>query len=181
MRRLWATAASGAVILLSAGCSTEPATTGSATPAVPPVPPSAAAPAPQASPGAGASAGAGAASANAGDVALAGNTDAICKQATKVSGRAAATFATNMKLLVEASTAKSKDDAQQARARTVRDVQNWSFALADLSKLVADKTVKRALADMSKQVTRLQGDVEKIDDAKLANLREQLDKACGRS
>jgi hypothetical protein len=169
MRRLWATAASGAVLLLSAGCSTEPAATGAPTPAVVPATPAAPT---------GASTGA-SAGPNAGDVALAGNTPAICSQAAKVSGQAAATFAADLKQLVDASTAKDKNLAATAKAKVQHDVEGWSYALGDLANLVADAKVKKALGDMSAAIGKLKGDVEKIDEATLTSLRQQLDQACG--
>jgi hypothetical protein len=172
MRRLWATAVSGAVIVLSAGCSTETPSAGSPTPAAPAA--SVAAVAPTASTGA-------STGPNAGDVALAGNTDAICNQASKVAGNAAATYATNKKILVDAEKAKDKDLAQKAEAKAVRDVQGWAYALDDMSKLVADKTVKKALSDMSKDVVKLKGDVTKINDATFSKLSGKLDKACGKA
>ena len=64
--------------------------------------------------------------------------------------------------------------------KTTRDVENYSFALNDMSKLAADPTLKQALADMGRQVTALKGDVRKIDDKKLDKLRSTLDKACGK-
>jgi hypothetical protein len=175
MRRLWATAVSGAVLLLSAGCSTETPSAGAPTPAAPASvgAPTAAAP-PTASTGA-------SAGPDAGDVALAGNTDAICNQASKVGGNAAATYATNKKILVDAEKAKDKDLAQKAEAKAVRDVQSWAYALEDMSKLVADKAVKEALSDMSKDVVKLKGDVKKINDATFTKLSSKLDKACGKA
>ncbi len=172
MRRLWATAASGAVILLSAGCSTGPAAPAAA-PAAPT--PSVAAPAPSASSAAGSTA------PDQGDAALAGNSEAICAQANRVSSQAAATFAENLRVLVEAATAKDAARLQQAKAKTDRDVQSWAYALKDMSELASDAKLKKALADMSTQVTTFKGDVEKIDEAKLVKLHETLDKACGKA
>jgi hypothetical protein len=180
MRRLWATAASGAVILLSAGCSTEPAT-----PAAAPAPastPSVAASTPSvADPAASASSAAGSAAPKQGDAALGGNSEAICAQANRVSSQAAATFAADLKLLAEASTAKDPAGLQRAKAQTDRDVQSWAFALKDMSGLATEANLKKALADMSAQVTTFKGDVQKIDEAKLVKLHETLDKACGKA
>ena len=171
MRRLWATAASGAVLLLSAGCSTEPA-----------APAAAPAPTPSlATPAASASSAAGSTSPEKGDAALAGNSEAICTQANRVSSQAAATFAEDLKVLVEASTAKDSARLQKAKAKTDRDVQSWAYALKDMSGLASEANLKKALADMSTQVTAFKGDVQKIDEAKLAKLHETLDKACGKA
>jgi hypothetical protein len=173
MRRLWATAASGAVLLLSAGCSTEPGTSGSAAPAAPTTGAAVSGPAP--------SARASGVPQTTGDAALAGNTGAVCSQAARLSGQAAAAYAENLKILVDASSAKNKDLTAKAKEETERDIESWSFALADLSKLVADPGVKKALGDMSKQVVKLKADVQKIDDAELAKVRATLDTACGKA
>jgi hypothetical protein len=58
-------------------------------------------------------------------------------------------------------------------------VQNYSYALNDLAKLAADPAVSTALADMSKQVNALKGDLRKLDETKLNGLRSTLDQACG--
>jgi hypothetical protein len=169
MRRLLAAVAATGALLL-AGCSTAPdaptvsAPTGSASSQVAAVPTVAAS----------------VAGKNAGDAALAGNTAAICTQAAKTGGQFAAMFAYDLKVLIDAESAKDKDLAAKAKEKTSRDVDNYSFALTDMSKLVADPTVKKALAAMGKQVTALKGDVRKLDDSKLQELNGTLDKACGR-
>jgi hypothetical protein len=194
MRRLLLAAAIGAVVLGAAGCSTDqtpsagvtpqagvPAGAGATLPgAVLPgaslpgasLPGGASAPANGSKPG-------GAAGANAGDAALAGNTQAICNQAAKTGGQFGSMFAQDVKLLIDAESAKDQDLSGKVKQKTARDVENYSFALNDMSKLAADPTVKQALADMSKQMTALKGDVRKIDDKKLDQLRATLDKACG--
>jgi hypothetical protein len=181
MRRLLLAAAIGAVVLGTAGCSTDDKTpSAAATPQVgvsvgagATLPAGASAPANGSKPG-------GAAGANAGDAALAGNTQAICNQAAKTGGQFGSMFAQDLKLLIDAESAKDQDLSGKVKQKTARDVENYSFALNDLSKLAADATVKQALADMGKQVTALKGDVRKIDDKKLDSLRATLDKACGK-
>jgi hypothetical protein len=175
MRRLWATAASGAIILLSAGCTTEPATTttGAPTPAVGVV-----TPATPATPAPGTSV---QASDPAGDKALAGNTPAICSQAAKTSGDAAARLAQNLKSEADAASSKDKLLVEKAQQQTQRDVQNWGSALTDLSGLVADATVKKALGAMGKEITQLKGDAKKLDAAKITSLQKTLTDACSKS
>ena len=177
MRRLLATAASGAVLLLGAGCSTDP---DAAAPVVPPAGASASAGVSAAAPG-GASSGASAGAQPAGDAALSSNTEAICTSASKAGGAAAVTFAADLKLLVDASSSQDPDAAAKARQKVERDVDQWSFALADLSNLVSDKAVKKALGDLSKEVGALKGDIQKIDSGKVAALQEKLDKAGGKA
>jgi hypothetical protein len=176
MRRLLcATALSGALVLLGAGCSDGGSgenTTAAPTPAVSGAAASAAT-------GGGATASAGAALPGAGDAALSGNTQAICQQAGQTGSNAAKNFAQDLQLLIEAESAQDKDLVAKARQKTTRDVENYSYALRDMAKLAADRKVKAALADMGKQVADLDGDVRKIDSARLARLRETLDKACG--
>ena len=162
------------VILLAAGCSTDKSAEPTAAPAPAGSAPAASAPAPAAS----AAAQAGAAK---GDAALKGNTAAICNQAAKTSGDFAATFAQNLKLQIEAASAKDAAAAQKAEQKSVRDVQNYSYALTDMSKLAADKAVAKALGDMGKQVGAFKADISKIDEEKLAGLRATLDKACGKA
>jgi len=168
MRRLLAAAAATGALLL-AGCSTEPE-------AAPTVSGSTAAGEVAAVPTVAASV----AAKNAGDAALAGNTAAICTQAAKTGGQFTAAFTYDRKVLSEAESAKDKDLAGKARQKTTRDVENYAYALTDMSKLVADPTVKKALATMGKQVTALKGDVSKLDDGKLRELGAILDKACGK-
>ena len=114
-----------------------------------------------------------------GDAALKGNTEAICTQAEKTGGEAARNFAADLKLLIDAESAKDKDAVTKARQKTTRDVQNYSFALADMSKLASDPQLKKALAAMAKQVSALKGDVRKLDAEKLEGLQDTLAKACG--
>jgi hypothetical protein len=180
MRRLLLAAAIGAVVLGAAGCSTDKTPGATATPPAGATPGTAASlPAVASAPPNGSKPG-GATGANAGDAALSGNTQAICNQAAKTGGQFGAMFAQDLKLLIDAESAKDKDLSGKVKQKTTRDVENYSFALNDLSKLAADPTVKQALADMGKQMTALKGDVRKIDDAKLDKLRATLDKACGK-
>jgi hypothetical protein len=174
MRRLLsATAVSGA-LLFGAGCSADDPAASTAAPA--PVTSGAAAPA-----AGGGATGSAAATAppQSGDAALSGNSAAICQQATKTGGDAAKNFAQDLKLLIDAQSAQDADQVAKARAKTTRDVENYSFALTDMSKLASDPALKAALADMGKQVTALKGDVTKLDAARLTKLQETLDKACG--
>jgi hypothetical protein len=182
MRALPAVAVLTGALLLAAGCSGDPAPTATAAPppAAPGSPGAPGVPAPTGStPGTGSSSAPGGGTRNAGDAALAGNTGAICAQAEKTGGAFAATFAQDLKLLIDAASADDPDLAAKAEEKTRRDVQNYSFALKDLSRLAADRAVAKALGDMSKQVTALEGDVRKLDDRKLAALRGKLDQACG--
>ena len=172
MRRLVAAAAVAGALLLT-GCSADKTAT-SGGPTVAPAP---AAGAPVGS--AAASVAATAASGNAGDVALAGNTQAICDQAGTTGEHAAATFAQDLQLLIDAESAKDKAAISAAQAKTSRDVENYAYALRDMSKLVADPAVKQALAAMSTSVEKLKGDVRKIDAKELGLLAGTLAKACG--
>lgn len=116
----------------------------------------------------------------AGDAALSEDTDAICEQAARTSTAFGKTFAEDYRLLTQA--AKQGGQAEtEAKQKATRDVQNFSYALLDMSKLAADPAVKKALAAMGSQVTALKGDLDKINDKKLAKLHATLDKACGRS
>ncbi|BCJ51606.1 hypothetical protein Asp14428_30810 [Actinoplanes sp. NBRC 14428] len=179
MRRLLcATALSGALVLLGACSSDEPAGPGATAapdagrslPAIP---------APGASAGATGSGSSGASGAKGGDAALKGNTAAICAQAAKTGGDAGKNFAQDLKLLIDAESAQDKDAVAKAKAKTDRDVENYSFALTDMSKLASDPELKAALAAMGKKVAALKGDVRKLDAEKLEGLQETLAKACG--
>ncbi|MEV8508082.1 hypothetical protein AB0368_25135 [Actinoplanes sp. NPDC051475] len=114
-----------------------------------------------------------------GDAALKGNTEAICTQAAKTGGDSAKNFAQDLKLLIDAESAQDQDAVAKAKEKTSRDVENYSFALADMAKLASDPELKKALAAMGKQVSALKGDVRKLDAAKLEGLQETLAKACG--
>jgi hypothetical protein len=175
MRRLLSVTAVTAALLFGAGCSADnPAgTTAAGTPAAS----GAAAPAVSSAPSA---PGAGTPSVpSGGDAALSGNTGAICQQAAKTGGEAAKNFAQDLKLLIDAETAQDADQVAKVKAKTTRDVENYSYALRDMAKLAADPKLKAALADMGQQVTALQGDVLKIDAAQLTKLQDTLDQACG--
>jgi hypothetical protein len=175
MRRLLCvTAVAGALLLIAAGCSSDKSgddTTAAPTPAAS----GAAAPIPGGTP---VSAGAG--SPGAGDAALSGNTAAICDQAAKTGGDAAAHFVQDLKLLIDAESARDDNLVAKAKEKTTRDVENYSDALIDMSKLASDPALKAALADMGKQVTALKDDVRRLDAEQLAKLQATLDKACGK-
>ncbi|RSM51088.1 hypothetical protein DMB66_42680 [Actinoplanes sp. ATCC 53533] len=175
MRRLLcATAVSGALLLLGAGCSSDDQAGTTAAPA--PLASGASAPAV----GGATTSSAPAAGPGPGDVALAGNSDAICQQAAKTGADAAGTFAEDLKLRIDAESAQDADQVAKAKAKTTRDVENYAYALTDMSKLASEPALKAALADMGKQVATLRGDVLKMDAALLTKLRGTLDKACGK-
>ncbi|GAB1645620.1 hypothetical protein [Krasilnikovia sp. MM14-A1259] len=179
MRRLCLTAVSGALVLFGAGCSTGPDKAGPvAAPAVAPAAPTAAGGGTSA-PAAGAASAAASAEAG-GDAALKGNSAAICDQAATTGAHAGATFAQDLKLLIDAETGQDSAAVTQARAKTSRDVQNYAYALADMGKLASEPGLKKALTAMSKQVGALKGDVRKLDAAQLAALQATLEKACGK-
>ena len=112
------------------------------------------------------------------DRALSGNTKAICAQATRVGTQFAVTFAQDVKLLVDASSDAEPAAVTQAKAKTSRDVENYSLALGDMGRLTDDAAVKKALLSMSKKVYALKGDVRKLDDTKLTEISSGLDDAC---
>ncbi|MFC7532082.1 hypothetical protein [Actinoplanes sp. GCM10030250] len=116
----------------------------------------------------------------AGDAALAKDTDAICEQASRTSVAFGKTFKEDYRLLKKAS-AQGGQAETEAEQKASRDVENFAFALLDMSKLASDPKVKKALGTMGAQVTALKGDLDKINDKKLAGLRGTLDKACGQS
>ncbi|GIF37351.1 hypothetical protein [Actinoplanes xinjiangensis] len=113
------------------------------------------------------------------DTALSEDTEAICAQASRTSNEFGKTFAEDYQLLIRAA-AEGKEAKAKAQEKVTRDLQNFSFALLDMSKLAADPAVKKALGTMGAQVTALKGDVTKVDEKKLADLHTVLDKACGR-
>ena len=172
LRRLATGAALGALTLgtlgLTAGCSDD-ATGTNATGATPAVGDSAGAvpPAPV-DPSVAASA----------DAALSGNTKEICAQAQRTSTSFGTIFLADLKLQIDAAS-KGAAAKQQATEKTSRDVQNYSYALADMAGLTTDPALKKALTQMSTQVKALKGDVTKINAAKMAGLTATLDKACG--
>jgi hypothetical protein len=187
MRRLLCAATGGALLLLGAGCSAGGLQPGAAPPAATPAVPGPAASGPVASgpaapgtttPSGGASAGPG--TRGGGDAALSGNSAAICEQAAKTSADAARNFALDLKLLIEAESAQDAGRVAKAKAKTVRDVENFSYALADMAKLASEPGLKQALAEMGRQVTALKGDVRKVDAGQLARLQDTLDRACGK-
>ncbi|GAA0812437.1 hypothetical protein [Spirilliplanes yamanashiensis] len=173
MRRLLVAAASGAVLLLGAGCSTDPAATPDAAPAPTnaAAPTSAAAPAPAPS-----TTDKSGKPVNAGDAALASNTGAICGQANKVSGVAAASFARESGLLADS---KGKPEAQRVEERVQRGLEGWAFALRDLGNLTDDAALKKALGTQGDKVQKLsEGDLHKIKESQLTAIGNDVEKAC---
>jgi hypothetical protein len=172
-RRQWAaTVAMGTLLLttgaLAAGCSSDggtsadgptPAAGASGVAATAPVDPAVAASA---------------------DAALTGDTKAICDQATRTGTAFGQAFLADLKLQIDAANqgAQAKSQAEQ---KIAQDVQNYSYALADMAKLTTDKALKKALTQMSKQVIALKGDVTKINSDKMSALSGTLDQACGKS
>jgi hypothetical protein len=112
------------------------------------------------------------------DAALSGNTKAICAQAARTSAAFGAAFLADLRLQIDAAT-KGDQPKSQAEQKITRDVQNYSYALADMAKLTTDPVLKKALARMSKQVIALKGDITKINTAKMSELTATLDQACG--
>ena len=178
MRRLLCLTVVSGALLLGAGCSSDDpaATTAAPAPAA-----SSVAAAPATSGGTTTTSAPAGDTSGGGDAALSGNSKAICRQAAKTGGDAAKNFAQDLKLLIDAESAQDADMVAKAKAKTSRDVENYSYALTDMSKLASEPTLKAALADMGKQVTALKGDVRKLDADRLAKLQETLDKACGQS
>ncbi|GIF16108.1 hypothetical protein [Actinoplanes teichomyceticus] len=176
MRRLLAAAAALSFVLFAAGCSgadqesttAAPAagTTATATGDAAATGPAAGTPDP--------------AKGAAGDAALAADTAAICAQAARTSTNFGTTFAADHKLLTGAAS-KGAEAKAQAQQKATRDVESFSYALLDMSKLAGDPGLKKALAAMGAQVAALKGDLSRIDDRKLAALRATLDRACGKS
>jgi hypothetical protein len=177
MRRDLAAVAVLAALLGTAGCSDKAAS-----------PDTAAAPTPGAAivPGAAASA-TGATStapvdpgaAASADAALSGNTKAICAQAARAGTAFGQTFLADLRLQIDTTT-KGGPSKSQAQEKIARDVANYSYALADMAKLTTDPALKKALTQMSKQVTALKGDVTKINATRMSALTATLDKACGK-
>ncbi|MEU4423125.1 hypothetical protein AB0F81_21070 [Actinoplanes sp. NPDC024001] len=173
-------AAAGLSALLLAGCSADQPEAAPAPASVPSATADATVPEGGVTPGSSAAATqAPAGDAAAGDAALAGNSEAICAQATRTSNNFGTTFAADYQLLIEAS-GKDAQAKSQAEQKVKRDVENFSFALLDMSKLASEPQLKKALATMGAKVTALKGDLDRIDDKRLAALQATLDKACGR-
>lgn len=113
------------------------------------------------------------------DTALAEDTGAICAQAGRTSTEFGKTLAEDRQLLVKAA-AESKESKVKAQEKVTRDLENFSFALLDMSKLAADPSVKSALGAMGDRIAALKGDIAKIDEKTLTEMHSVLDKACGR-
>ncbi|MCY1141690.1 hypothetical protein OWR29_27145 [Actinoplanes sp. Pm04-4] len=113
------------------------------------------------------------------DAALTGNTKAICAQAERASTSFGEIFIADLKLQIDAA-GKGEQAKREAAEKVARDVQNYSYALADMAKLTTDPTLKKALTEMSTQVKALKGDITKLNADKMSALSARLDKACGR-
>ncbi|GID33265.1 hypothetical protein [Paractinoplanes brasiliensis] len=149
-----------AALALTAACSDGASSTSGTTPAAAPAPVDTAAVA-------------------AADAALTGDTRQICAQAERTSTSFGKLFADDAKLRKEAAS-KGAEAKRQAAEKIARDVENFSFALTNMAAITTDTTLKAALTDMSTQVKALEGDVAKLDAAKMAQLTDTLGKACGK-
>jgi hypothetical protein len=183
MRRLLVAAASGAVLLLGAGCSTDksgdaapaPGLTATARPAAPTV--TGGSGAPGAAP---ATTDAGGKAVSPGDAALAANTDAICKQATTVSSESVAAFASESKQLAAAKKAADPVAAQRTTAQVQRRLQSWSYALRSLSELTSDAALKKSFGTLGGKVEKLSQakDPATVKQSELRAVRDDVAKAC---
>ncbi len=186
MRRLLAAAASGAVLLLGAGCSTDKSgdTAAAPAPAAAPSATTAAAPAATGSTGGApadpAATDGGGKAVSPGDAALAANTPAICKQATKVSGETVTAFARDAKALATAKQSADKFAAEQATAGVQRRLQSWSYALESLSGLTSDAALKKSFGSLSYKVEKLSQtkDVSTVKQSQLRAVQNDVEKAC---
>jgi hypothetical protein len=113
------------------------------------------------------------------DAALSQDTKAICDQAGRTGTTFGDTFIADLKLQLDAKNKGAQAQAE-AKQKISQDVSNYSYALADMSKLASDPTLKTALKQMSDQVTAFSGDVTKINSDKMSQLSGTLDKACGK-
>jgi hypothetical protein len=125
------------------------------------------------------SAGSKSAGSTAADAALSQDSKAICAQADRTSTTFGDTFIADLKLQLDA---KNKDAQarSEAKQKISQDVSNYSYALADMSKLASEAKLKTALKQMSDQVTAFSGDLSKINADKMSQLSDTLDQACGK-
>lgn len=176
MRRLAVVAVASAALFAFTACSSSSGTADEPAQATPPV--AAAPPGTSAAPDAPAPASAapdGGGDAEAGDAALAADTEAICRQATTTGGNFAANYLKNLDAMIKAGSAAD----ERATAQLGRDVANYAYALKDMARLTTDPALKKALGDAGGQVEKLTGDPTEIDEAKLAAVSATLDKVCG--
>ncbi len=184
MRRLLVTAASGAVLLLGAGCSTD--TSGDTAPPAGATTAAAPAPAPAAPGGSAAPEAApattepGGKAGNPGDAALAADTDAICKQAVKVSGETVTAFARESKQLAKAKNSAGRPATDQAAAGVQRRLESWSYALGSLSELTTDAALKKSFGTLSGKVEKLSRaeDPSTVEQSQLRAVQNDVEKAC---
>src|SRR4051794_35798601 len=80
---------------------------------------------------------------SAADSALTGNTGAICEQAARTGASFGETFIADLRLRIDAAS-KGGDAKAQAEQKVARDVQNYSYALADMAHLTTDAELKKA-------------------------------------
>ena len=113
------------------------------------------------------------------DAALSQDSKAICAQADRTGTTFGNTFIADLKLQLDARN-KGAQAKAEARQKISQDVSNYSYALADMSKLASDVKLKAALKQMSDQVTAFSGDVSKINADRMSQLSDTLDQACGK-
>jgi hypothetical protein len=113
------------------------------------------------------------------DAALSQDSKAICAQADRTGTTFGDTFIADLKLQLDAKN-KGAQAKAEAKQKISQDVSNYSYALADMSKLASDAKLKSALKQMSDQVTAFAGDVSKINADQMSRLSDTLDRACGK-
>jgi hypothetical protein len=113
------------------------------------------------------------------DAALRNDTKALCQQADRTSTTFGSILIADLKLQhdVQAKDAQTQADAKQKLAQ---DVSDFSYALADMSKLAGNATLKSTLQQMSRQVTAFAGDPTKINSDRISQLSDTLATACGK-
>ncbi len=158
MRNTLMAAAALGLLLATAACSSGDPAPASAPATVPSVDPQAAASA---------------------DAALSQDSKAICAQADRTGTTFGDTFIADLKLQLDAKN-KGAQAKAEAKQKISQDVSNYSYALADMSKLASDAKLKSALKQMSDQVTAFAGDVSKINADQMSRLSDTLDQACGK-
>jgi hypothetical protein len=112
-------------------------------------------------------------------VTLSQDTKAICGEADRTSTTFGNTLIADLKVQLDAK-GKDADARAEAKRKLTKDVSDYSDALGDMSKRASDPTLKTTLKQMSGQVTGFSGDLSKLDAARLSELSDTLDRACGK-
>jgi hypothetical protein len=128
-----------------------------------------------ASPGASASAPAGA---RGPDAPAGGNAKEVCAAVMQTSSESATAFVRELVKSLEAASKGDTTGAEAARKRADTVLDNWAAALREQATKATDERLKAALNEVAAEVSRMNGSVESVDENRLDELQQRVERLC---